>query len=229
MTYISLLVSTMTTGFVSATLSYDYDTDPKKRAFNPEFYGYVPDDARKRAALFVTMTLMSADQVLIHGILVVILGSIARSYALLYLVGNMVLYFIYKVVRGDLRHWLPLYGLTGSVISVLIRLVIKSVVDFTGCIQFRHPYDVGGMYFTLNLFLPLIGLTVILSSGLLKEIFTGEQEEDEEEGGSNEDTIKFMTSLTVVLGTSLILLVCLFFTLINGEYRHTFFNVETGG
>ncbi|GMH95781.1 hypothetical protein TL16_g13231 [Triparma laevis f. inornata] len=116
MTYISLLVSSMTTGFVSATLSYDYDTDPKKRAFNPEFYGYVPDDARKRAALFVTMTLMSADQVLIHGISVVILGSIARSYALLYLVGNMVLYFIYKVVRGDLRHWLPLYGLTGSVI-----------------------------------------------------------------------------------------------------------------
>ncbi|GMH50027.1 hypothetical protein TrLO_g5070 [Triparma laevis f. longispina] len=95
-TYISLLVLIMTTGFVSATLSYDYDTDPKKRAFNPEFYGYVPHDSRKRAALFFTMILMPADQVFIHGILVVILGSIARSYALYYLVGNMLLCFIYK-------------------------------------------------------------------------------------------------------------------------------------
>ncbi|GMH55451.1 hypothetical protein TL16_g01910 [Triparma laevis f. inornata] len=233
MAYISLLFSTLTTGFVSATLSYDYDTDPKKRAANPEFYGYVPDDARKRAVLFVTMTLMSSNQVLIHGILVVILGSIARSYALYYLVGNMLLYFFYKAVRGDLRHWIPINGLTGSSLSVLLRLLIKFVVDFTGCIQFRHPYDVGGLYFTLNLFLPLIGLTAILAAGLLKETFTGEKEEGEgegeEEGGSNEVTIKFITSLTVVLGTSLIILVGLFFALIDGEYRHTFFSVETGG
>ncbi|GMH49337.1 hypothetical protein TL16_g00491 [Triparma laevis f. inornata] len=96
MAYISLLFSTLTTGFVSATLSYDYDTDPKKRAFNPEFYGYVPEDPRKRAALFLTMTLMSADQVLINGILVVVLGSIARSYVLYYLVGNMLLYLVFK-------------------------------------------------------------------------------------------------------------------------------------
>ena len=104
-------------------------------------------------------------------------------------VGAGVLYFIYKVVRGDLRHWVPITGLTGSAVSVALRLVIKLVVDFTGCIQFRHPYDVGGLYFIMNLFLPLIVLTSILSSGLL---------------------------------------VGLFFALINGKYRHTFFSVEIG-
>ncbi|GMI15875.1 hypothetical protein TrLO_g12095 [Triparma laevis f. longispina] len=38
-----------------------------------------------------------------------------------------------------------------------------------------------------------------------------------------------MTSLTVVLGTALVVLLGLFFTLINREYRHTFFSIETGG
>ena len=37
----------LTTGFTAATLSYDFDTDPKKRAKNSEFYGYVPDSAKK--------------------------------------------------------------------------------------------------------------------------------------------------------------------------------------
>ncbi|GMH79622.1 hypothetical protein TrLO_g105 [Triparma laevis f. longispina] len=45
----------------------------------------------------------------------------------------------------------------------------------------------------------------------------------------DEVTTKFITSLTVVLGTSLIILVSLFFMLINGEYGHTFFSIETGG
>ncbi|GMH78818.1 hypothetical protein TrLO_g8594 [Triparma laevis f. longispina] len=44
-----------------------------------------------------------------------------------------------------------------------------------------------------------------------------------------EDAIELLTSLTVVLGTSLILIAGLFFALINEEYRHTFFSGETGG
>lgn len=70
----SLLVSLLTTGFVSATLSYDFDTDPKKRAYNPEFYGYISDESRKRAALFLTIMGISAVQVLTKGIVLVLLG-----------------------------------------------------------------------------------------------------------------------------------------------------------
>ncbi|GMH67615.1 hypothetical protein TL16_g04726 [Triparma laevis f. inornata] len=53
-------------------------------------------------------------------------------------------------------------GATGLGVSFLTRLVVKFIVDFTGCIQFRHPYEIGGLYFTLNLFLPLIGLAAML-------------------------------------------------------------------
>ncbi|GMI16291.1 hypothetical protein TrLO_g11949 [Triparma laevis f. longispina] len=79
-----------------------------------------------------------------------------------------------------------------------------------------------------------VTLGAVLSLGdlvtdLIKETFTGEEGEEEEEGGSNEVAIRLLTTLTVVLGSSLILLVGLFFTLINGEYRHTFFSIETAG
>ena len=46
----SLSISALTTGFTSATISFDMDTDPMQRKNNPEFYGYVPDSARKRAS-----------------------------------------------------------------------------------------------------------------------------------------------------------------------------------
>ena len=61
----SLALSTFPTGFVSATISYDLDTDPKKRAGIPEFYGYVLDSQRKRAALFLTLMNLAAVQALL--------------------------------------------------------------------------------------------------------------------------------------------------------------------
>ena len=37
--WLSLSVSALTTGFASATISYDFDTDPVKREQVPDFYG----------------------------------------------------------------------------------------------------------------------------------------------------------------------------------------------
>ena len=45
---VSLIISALTTGFTSATISFDMDTDQVMRKSNPEFYGYVPDSAKKR-------------------------------------------------------------------------------------------------------------------------------------------------------------------------------------
>ena len=44
----SLTISALTTGFVSASISYDWDTDMMWRKIAPDFYGYTPNDARKR-------------------------------------------------------------------------------------------------------------------------------------------------------------------------------------
>ena len=45
----SLAVSALTTGFISASISFDWDTDPEKRIANPDFYGYIPNSATRRA------------------------------------------------------------------------------------------------------------------------------------------------------------------------------------
>ncbi|GMI57401.1 hypothetical protein ScalyP_jg10497 [Parmales sp. scaly parma] len=45
---VSILISTMTTAFSSATLSYDVDVSVKNRKKNPEFYGYVKDSNLER-------------------------------------------------------------------------------------------------------------------------------------------------------------------------------------
>ena len=44
----SVIVSAMTTGFSSASISFDYDVDPIKRKETPDFYGYIPDDEKVR-------------------------------------------------------------------------------------------------------------------------------------------------------------------------------------
>ena len=140
--YLSLAVSLLTTGFISATLSYDHDTDPRKRAFNPEFYGYVPDDGGKRAFLFLTMILLSATQVLIKATLIIVLASISLWFPLYYLLGDMAIYLLYKVARRDFKYSVPVEGVVGLVISFIGRVIVKVIVDFAVIIQYRHLYEV---------------------------------------------------------------------------------------
>ena len=55
--WFSLAVSAVTTGFASATVSYDFDTDPERRKVASYFYGYIPAKASKRTLVFVSMLL----------------------------------------------------------------------------------------------------------------------------------------------------------------------------
>ena len=45
---VSLVISALTAGFTTATISFDLDTDQVMRNSNPEFYGYIPDSIKKR-------------------------------------------------------------------------------------------------------------------------------------------------------------------------------------
>ena len=41
-------------------------------------------------------------------------------------------------------------------VSLLQRVFIKTITDFTGVIQLRHPNELGGLYWTANMFLGLL-------------------------------------------------------------------------
>lgn len=47
------------------------------------------------------------------------------------------LFFIYKIARNDLRYWLNIEGLLSWVTTMVVRLVIKVVVDFTLMVHLR--------------------------------------------------------------------------------------------
>ena len=108
----------------------------------PDFYGFVPDSPRLRTVMFLTMILLSAVQVLLKSILIVILGSIKTTYIWLFIGSDMLVFFGYKLLRGDFRYWVPIDGATGLVLSGVFRVLVKTVTDYTGIIQFRHPYEV---------------------------------------------------------------------------------------
>jgi hypothetical protein len=63
----------------------------------------------------------------------------------------MLIYLGIKALRRDFIYWIPLEeGLWNLVVSFLIRIVVKVVVDFTGCVHFRHPYEVSNFEEGLN-------------------------------------------------------------------------------
>jgi hypothetical protein len=90
--WLSVAVSAITTGFASATISYDWDTDPARREYAPNFYGYIPSKASKRTLVFVSMLLVSAGMLLIRCTTIVLLGLMGGSWAFLYIGADLGLY-----------------------------------------------------------------------------------------------------------------------------------------
>jgi hypothetical protein len=158
--WLSVAVSAITTGFASATISYDFDTDPAKREVAPDFYGYIPANASKRTVVFVSMLLYTAGMLLIRCTTIVLLGLSGGSWVFLYIGADLGLYMFVKILRGDFWYWLPSGGNMEIVSSILFRVVIKVIVDFTSIVQFRHPNEVGGAYWLFGLVLTMGSLPV---------------------------------------------------------------------
>jgi hypothetical protein len=162
---VSIVISALTTGFTSAVLSYDYDSDPTRRRETPNFYGYIPDRGLDRTALLVCMTINSALLLIARGIGAALLMMSSRKYFAWFACGDMGLYFIQKLAREDFDHWLPVKGLPGVLASILMRVVVKTMADYTGVIQLRASGELGGIYWTANM------ATALASSFVAAEIY----------------------------------------------------------
>jgi hypothetical protein len=128
-----------------------FDVDPRRRRDEPDFYGYIPDSAGKRTLIFGCMIINGALLLLVRSVSMALLAMVGGQWVLVYLVSDMGLYFLYKIYRRDLWHWIPLEGAACVVESVLERFVVKVLVDYTGVIQFRSAGEMGASYFTFNM------------------------------------------------------------------------------
>jgi hypothetical protein len=147
----SILVSALSTGFTSAVISFDFDVSPQRRRDEPTFYGYIPDSAGRRTAIFFCMIMNGALLLLVRSVSTALLAMAGWRWIVGYLVSDMSLYFTYKLLRRDFSHWIPLKGATSVVASVLERLIVKVLVDFTGVIQFRAAAEMGGCFWTFDM------------------------------------------------------------------------------
>lgn len=60
--------------------------------------------------------------------------------------------YVVKISRGDLTYCFPVENKIGRlVVSILERLMSKTVLDFTGMLYVRHPFEMGGAYFSFTL------------------------------------------------------------------------------
>jgi hypothetical protein len=159
------------------------------------------------------MFIFHAVQVLSKALGMAALANTCWWWLMVYLSCDVGLYLLYKVARCDFWWWPPT---TGVVVSLLARCVVKVLVDFTACVHFRNPLELGGAYWLLNA--AMSQLSCFASVALYDIYYVG----DAKIGGS------FLYGIVGALGTVWFLSFGTFLLIIRREYRRTFVSMQTG-
>ena len=102
----------------------DLDTSPKKRRATPDFYGYVPPTGR--GLIFVLMVVNSTSQFLAKIMAIALLGAVSKTWVVAYLVGDICLHLLYKLIRNDFFFFIPFQSYGGSIaFSFIPRIAAK--------------------------------------------------------------------------------------------------------
>ena len=134
----SIVMSALVTGYTSAMIAFDKDVDAQSRKNQPKFYGYIPDENGLRNWCFVYMTIISTLHNLSRSVGCALLAALGgETIVLSFICGEIMLFLVWKIVRSDIMCWFKAEGPLGVLLSVFIKVVVKIVVDFSGCLQFR--------------------------------------------------------------------------------------------
>jgi len=153
------------------------------------------------------MMLNCALLLLIRSFSAAMLIIVEKRYFLLYMAGDMTLYLLQKVARGDFHYWAPVDGALGLYCSFQMRVIVKVLSDFTGVVHFRGPQELGGVYWTANMFLAVVASFASVWIG----------------GGE-----RMHWTLVGAASGAWLLTFGLFLLLMKKEYRRTFASTRTG-
>jgi hypothetical protein len=215
---LSILASAAATAYTSVMMSYDWDTSPSLRATNNkniQFYGFVPDGAVTRTACFASMFVLTLAHTLARSFSCALVAKVSKSWLAMYLGGDLLLYFLYKLKRGDLRYATNASGGLSILMTVLIRLVDKVMIDFTAFMQLRHPGEAGGIAFTGMMIEAQVGCFVC--GWLYVTYYDGPNKLDAD------------VVWTCIIGLSILFFVALgvFLSVMNRDFLPTFFSTDT--
>ena len=100
------------------------DTSPKKRREIPEVYGFIPPTGR--GLIFFLMMVNSTAQFLAKIISMALLGAVSKTWAFGYIVGDIVLFLLYTLVRNDFFCYFPFQSYIFSIwFSLVVRIMDK--------------------------------------------------------------------------------------------------------
>ena len=223
---LSIIISACTAGFTSASMSYDMDVNPEARKTSPQFYGYVPDRASARTLIFGCMFVNSALLILIRSISIALVLLVKNKlWFVAYWLADMGLYFLWKLARGDFYYWMADSGLF---VACVMRIGVKVVTDYSCLLQFRHPQEIGGIYFTMN-----IGMALLVSFACVIIYSETNCDDSKDMDAAKCDSNKMFTvgeigSVVGGMGAVWLLVGGMFLLLMKREYRGSFFSMETG-
>jgi len=215
---LSIAISVSTTGFSSAMTSFDTDVDVHRRATQPRFYGYIPNDNALRVRCFTLLTMVSALHNLSRSLGCAFLAASNGGIMLvMYFSGGEVLLFLaWKILRRDFYYYPRWEGYMAEIGSLIERIFMKVIADYTGCLQLRHPKEMGGLMFSLNMLwaqvFPFIALYLV------------DDNESTLGGRTRREMLSFLMGIFILW----LVLIVTFFCTIDISYIGTFFGTKTG-
>jgi hypothetical protein len=137
-----------------------------------------------------------------------------KTWVNIYVGADLGLYLMIKILRGDFWYWVPAGGFLEFVLSIVGRIMVKVITDFTSIVQFRHPNELGGMYWSFGFVFTMGSLPVAIRNY--------------EKQGGDKKTLDLVLTLLYIFMTSNIIMFGVFFNNIDKKYRQTFVSMERG-
>ena len=107
------------------------------------------DTVASKARCFCVLFVVHLVQILLRTATLSLLAATQGWLAAVYLVGDFLVLVGYKALRRDVVYWAPGVGVP---LSLVARFGVKVFADSTSCSHFRHPVELGGLYYCLNIF-----------------------------------------------------------------------------
>jgi hypothetical protein len=103
---------------------------------------------------------MSAFQVIAKAASVALLAVTSGSWLLGYMFADHTLHLFYKVARNDAVFYAPMPPAASYVAAPLLRVILKTLSDFTGSPLLRLPVHLGGSYWLSNIAMSQVSVFV---------------------------------------------------------------------
>ena len=145
----------------------------------------------------------------------VLLSAVSLDYVAVFFATDIGSYILIKIIREDFIYWLPLEGIASIQVSLLVRVMVKVITDFTSVIHLRHTYELGGVQWIFGQLTSVVTLFIALHLA--------------EGSGKLGYEMSRLWLISYNLTGAALLSFCIFFIIINKGYTYTFVSLEAGG